>query len=281
MTVFLNEVAWHKDDATPYQMIQTLLPTERDRENPALAHVLPPPGREASHRKLKHYALATCRRRLYLTGGLETGDMKDRRLCEKILTHVEEIVDCGVMNKKQRGRHTRLQDQADSMRTVMPNLSARLNAKYDFICLLRDGHSAGSECARGVRRIDDCTGRELVKCIFGNPWGKLPLWRLDRRNWEAGGSKMGPFRPGLGPIKEVWTNWCTPDVVSCAEHLYSLGDWSSKETRGLRDALEEAGCNFTPFFEHLGKSGVDGSLGDEVGIHCRGCWVIDLILGYS
>jgi hypothetical protein len=61
--------------------------------------------------------------------------------------------------------------------------------------------------------------------------------------------------------------WLTPTVKQLAESIY--------EERGfdrlpiLADALEDAGCTDADILSHCRKPGE----------HCRGCWVVDLLLG--
>jgi hypothetical protein len=79
----------------------------------------------------------------------------------------------------------------------------------------------------------------LFRCIFGNP-----------------------FRPVAAA-----RSWLTPTVVSLAEAIYA--DRAFDRLPVLADALEEAGCGDDEILNHCRGGGV----------HVRGCWVVDLVLG--
>ena len=78
-----------------------------------------------------------------------------------------------------------------------------------------------------------------------------------------------PFRPvALDP------SWRTPDVLTLARAAYEersspAGTLDPARLAVLADALEEAGCRDPAPLDHLR----DG------GLHARGCWVVDLLLG--
>jgi hypothetical protein len=68
--------------------------------------------------------------------------------------------------------------------------------------------------------------------------------------------------------------WVTPTVRGLAQAAYdnrSLPDGALEGARLLilADALEEAGCTEPALLSHL----------REPGLHVRGCWVLDLLLG--
>jgi len=61
--------------------------------------------------------------------------------------------------------------------------------------------------------------------------------------------------------------WLTPTVQSLAQAIYA--DRAFDRLPILADALEDAGCTDASILEHC-RSG---------GVHVRGCWVVDLVLG--
>ncbi len=83
----------------------------------------------------------------------------------------------------------------------------------------------------------------LLRCIFGNP-----------------------FRP-LPNIDESWLSWSDSTVRRMAESIYRDRNFSDLPV--LADALAEAGCTAEELLEHLRSPGV----------HTRGCWALDLLLG--
>jgi hypothetical protein len=61
--------------------------------------------------------------------------------------------------------------------------------------------------------------------------------------------------------------WRTEHTVGIASKMYEERDFAAMPI--LADALEEAGCDNTDILAHC----------REPGVHVRGCWVVDLLLG--
>lgn len=78
-----------------------------------------------------------------------------------------------------------------------------------------------------------------LRCIFGNP-----------------------FRPA-----EFSADWRTDTAVTLAEQMYAARDFGAAPI--LADALQDAGCSNDEMLRHCRHDGV----------HVRGCWVVDMILG--
>lgn len=72
-----------------------------------------------------------------------------------------------------------------------------------------------------------------------------------------------PFRPPA-----IDPRWRTADVLGVAAAAYDDGAFGLLPV--LADALEEAGCENADMLGHCR---------DPQGVHVRGCWVIDLLLG--
>jgi hypothetical protein len=79
----------------------------------------------------------------------------------------------------------------------------------------------------------------ITRCVFGNP-----------------------FRPVIANPA-----WLTPTVVSLAEGIYA--DRAFDRLPILADALQDAGCSHEDILTHCRSDGP----------HCRGCWVVNLVLG--
>ncbi|MBA4192544.1 MAG: hypothetical protein C0467_31640 [Planctomycetaceae bacterium] len=62
--------------------------------------------------------------------------------------------------------------------------------------------------------------------------------------------------------------WLTSTVLALAAGIYESRDFSAMPI--LADALQEAGCGNDDILTHCR---------DANGVHVRGCWVVDLILG--
>jgi hypothetical protein len=100
------------------------------------------------------------------------------------------------------------------------------------------------EAIREPERKSQCA---LVREIFGNP-----------------------FRP-----VSVEPSWLTPSVLALAQTAYEQralpsGHLDADRMAVLADALEDAGCDNPDILSHCRQPD---------GIHYRGCWVLDLILG--
>lgn len=75
-----------------------------------------------------------------------------------------------------------------------------------------------------------------------------------------------PFRP-LPAIDPTWLAWNGRTVAKLAEDIYDQKRFEDLPI--LADALEDAGCADAALLEHLRGPG----------LHVRGCWAIDLLLG--
>jgi hypothetical protein len=113
-----------------------------------------------------------------------------------------------------------------------------------------------------------------------------PVWdaasELGRAEYGFGGTMPGllrdifgnPLRPNPD-INPTWLCWNAGTVRRLAMSAYEERALPSGELAGdrlavLADALEEAGCHDPQILGHLRE---------QVGVHVRGCWVVDLILG--
>jgi len=78
-----------------------------------------------------------------------------------------------------------------------------------------------------------------------------------------------PFRPGA-----IAPSWLTPTVLALAQAAYHnrilpAGTLDNAQLAVLADALEDACCDNSDILNHLRQPGV----------HVRGCWVVDRLLG--
>jgi hypothetical protein len=112
-------------------------------------------------------------------------------------------------------------------------------------CLLLQGAQVSMYDQPGLDAIRKETGilsAKLVRDIFGNP-----------------------FRPVTFDA-----DWRTSTVVALAKQMYESRDFSAMPI--LADALQDAGCENDDILKHCR---------DAKGVHVRGCWVVDLVLGKS
>jgi hypothetical protein len=76
---------------------------------------------------------------------------------------------------------------------------------------------------------------------------------------------VGPRSPPA--IERAWLAWGDGTVVKIAAAIYEARDFGRVPL--LADALEDAGGTDEEILGHLRRPGV----------HCRGCWAVDLLLG--
>ncbi|VTR93300.1 Uncharacterized protein OS=Sorangium cellulosum (strain So ce56) GN=sce5710 PE=4 SV=1 [Gemmata massiliana] len=80
---------------------------------------------------------------------------------------------------------------------------------------------------------------DIIRCVFGNPFRSIT------------------FLP----------DWRTSTAVTLAAQMYESRDFGAMPILG--DALQDAGCDNEDVLNHC----------REPGVHVRGCWVADLVLG--
>jgi hypothetical protein len=71
-----------------------------------------------------------------------------------------------------------------------------------------------------------------------------------------------PFRPVT-----FFPSWRTDTALSLAHQMYESRDFGAMPI--LADALQDAGCDHEDILNHCRSRGV----------HVRGCWAVDLVLG--
>jgi hypothetical protein len=109
-----------------------------------------------------------------------------------------------------------------------------------------DSERLGGEAAQAERAVHV----QLLRDIFGNPFRPLPVIDPSWLAWDGGTVR------NLARI--VYAERHLPEGILDSGHLAVLAD-----------ALEEAGCAETDILGHL----------RGLGLHVRGCWALDLLLG--
>jgi hypothetical protein len=121
-----------------------------------------------------------------------------------------------------------------------------LSKKYFDINMLSNAMGAAAEAAQQDEAVELASQAHLIRDIFGNP-----------------------FRPVL-----IEPSGLIPQIVSLATVAYEernlpTGELDTERLNVLADALEDAGCTNADILGHL----------RSVGVHVRGCWALDLLLG--
>lgn len=92
--------------------------------------------------------------------------------------------------------------------------------------------------------------------------------RKELRVWQRGAVRDlfgNPFRPSS--IEPDWLAWNGRAIARMARDIYERAAFERLPL--LADALEEAGCTDAALINHL----------RDDGLHFRGCWALDLLLG--
>jgi hypothetical protein len=112
----------------------------------------------------------------------------------------------------------------------------------DLFCtaLTSSGAITAANATRGNATRD--VRKALLRDVFGNP-----------------------FRPEA--IETSWLTWQNHTITKLAQSIYD--DRSFEQLPILADALEEAGCANPLILDHC----------RQPGLHVRGCWVVDCLLG--
>jgi len=205
---------------------------------------------KSQHRKWRLFAAACCRRAMSL--------VTDARL-ESVAGAIEQFADAEIGWEGMK----RIRRTLTAIRREIDDQFGTKEALYDVVESLNRASSnkpvevlgadqyAGYAFAARARRSkrqdawDDANKAEdrqqliLARDIFGNP-----------------------FRPvDFSPA------WRTEHTTGIAAKMYDERDFAAMPI--LADALEEAGCEHPDILTHC----------REPGVHVRGCWVVDLVLG--
>ena len=153
-----------------------------------------------------------------------------------------------------------------------------------------DAERAYKEAAEGA--YPDAVTHDRAELLARGPWQLLaenlnddpeyPFWRYIIQGLEdeiiprsqpdeASAIHLALFRDIMpNPFRPVTFNpaWRSSTAVSLAQAMYESRDFAAMPV--LADALEEAGCDHPDVLAHCRN---------PAGVHVRGCWVVDLVLG--
>jgi hypothetical protein len=205
------------------------------------------PGRRSS-RKLRLLVCACCRRVWELLT-----DLRSQQAVELAERYADGLAKRATLVAGQRGAHAAYQ-RARTARG--PHAFRQFGAAHlalQATALRVRFDPRDHEFLRGAKQRKEKTERtarsHLIRDLFGNP-----------------------FHPVS--IAPSWLAWHNAAIPTIAQTIYEVRDLPSGHLdhcrlRILADALEEAGCDNRDILGHC-RSG---------GVHVRGCWVVDVLLG--
>jgi hypothetical protein len=129
-------------------------------------------------------------------------------------------------------------------------MEARLKARTADNAL--DGLDQAFQPEQAVKSQESSLLAALLRCIFGNPFRRLPFPGRDWLTWPT--------------LNIDWLTWGGCTVPLLARTIYAQRAFDQLPV--LADTLEEAGCNKAEILAHCRGAGP----------HVRGCWVLDLIV---
>lgn len=124
-----------------------------------------------------------------------------------------------------------------------------------------------------LHRSGRASRRKLRLFALALEWPEYLGWESDEEAVEHGWQShilrcifSNPFRP-LSTIDSTWFTWNDGVAVKLAQTIYDGRRFEDMPI--LADALIDAGCTNNDILNHCRQPGV----------HVRGCWVLDLLLG--
>jgi hypothetical protein len=210
---------------------------------------------KASDRKLRLFTVSCCRSIWHL--------LKDERLQQAV--NVAESFADGTASAKE------LADARGIVREVggLPNESTAVRAVWSTTC-----NAIGSKAAAGCKAAIAALGRYLSITRSGKEWTVgsaeplAPVYTADvvEEMMKQAQLLRDIFGNPFGPIA-LNPSWLNSTVLALAHQMYESRDCSPMPI--LADALQDAGCDNEEVLHHCRCNGV----------HVRGCFVLDLLLG--
>jgi len=156
-----------------------------------------------------------------------------------------------------------------------------------------DAHDEKLDCGEVQPTADyairTCTAAAATFCLSSTAWDaawSAAIWTATVQGWKVASSstwnaaadvarnaewkeQAAIVRDFFHPFRRVTTSpaWLTSTVTNLAQAIYT--DRAFARMPILADALEDAGCTNADILAHCRQPGE----------HCRGCWVVDLLLG--
>jgi hypothetical protein len=211
---------------------------------------------KASDRKLRLFACACCRRAwCHYQQGTEFGDIDENIVIS------EGFADGQVSSEQMQ--EARANSGALGEVSAMASIYEALGRIVD-----KDAFKAAMSGADSVAEYFAMVAMKGLGLGYRSPSGREA--RVHAVKAESG-VQASLLRDTIGPVhfRPVPLNpsWQTSNVTALATAIYD--DRAFDRLPILADALEDAGCDNGDVLNHCRQPGV----------HVRGCWVVDLVLG--
>jgi hypothetical protein len=217
-------------------------------------------GENTNDRKLRLFACACCRRiwRLLADAGAPESNRHPLRYTVEL---GEKYADGLVSRRRLRGKDFGdSTDRAETLAAMATIYMGRRGQKEpeSSICARNASALAAFAAARPNKSV------YYVEDIDAESSGRPRVYRAERKAQAALFRDIfgNPFRPvAFDP------RWRTADVLGLARGIYEERAFDRLPL--LADALMDAGCGDEAILTHCRSDG----------LHVRGCWVVDLVLG--
>jgi hypothetical protein len=214
-------------------------------EDPIDMLLRPPPGIAATDRKIRLFSCVCCRR------VWDKMSDENRSTVELAERYADSLASEGELANREEDCRLYHRDVYD------PDILQE-DRPPEYWCDVATWYSVTRRAADGFYEVCDAT-RRVARDRSGE-WEDVVQARLLRDLFGP-----LPFRPVT--LDAAWLVWCGGLLVSMAARMYESRDFSDMPV--LADGLEEAGCTDPEILSHC-RSG---------GVHVKGCWVVDLVLG--
>jgi hypothetical protein len=202
-----------------------------------------------SSRKLRLFAVACCRN---LVPRMRSGRAAARSLADLAEKFADGHVEQEELREAVGNRQAKDWEEAIARCICGPAALRAVHGvvycaeKFASVAWVKDhpGQRQESKGARAARAAEAATQVALLRCVFGNPFRRTT-------------------------VSPDWLVWSDSTLPRLAEAIYD--DRAFGHLPVLADALEDAGCTDPDILSHLRSPGV----------HVRGCWALDLVLGKS
>jgi hypothetical protein len=221
---------------------------------------------KASDRKLRLFAVACCRSIMHL--------LTDNHISRKTIEFAERFADEQATKNDLHGKAWGQPGMAFTVVHRQATVAAQESASY-----------AAGMVEQAARSLEPETCEAWTNA-FSEAWPKYHLGEARQiadasmpTDWVNRGrsAKKEEEQRQLAFLRDIFGNpfcpitfnpaWLTPAVKALAQTIYD--DRAFDQMPLLADALEKAGCAVPEILDHCRGPGV----------HVRGCWVIDLLLG--